>query len=233
VNQKHHYDLMYFKSRPVGVYRCNDWPTNRVQFAVCQAQRGGEALLDIGCGDGDLLLSLKDKYKSYYGIDISDIRLNTAKINCIDLNSNFYNLSIEVQTNLFPFANINTICCLDVLDHLVDVRAAIKNIFNLLADNGRFILTVPNFAKIDRRLKLLMGSFPSTSTKNQGVDRLGESGLFDGGKLHYFTFESLCALLNEAGFNKIERFGIGKFGWVHNIKPSLLSGAICLVCHKG
>jgi ubiquinone/menaquinone biosynthesis C-methylase UbiE len=232
MNLNKQYNTMYQGNRTdkLKAISCTDWPTSRFEFAVCHAS-GGEVLCDVGCGGGDMLYSLKEKYTQLIGFEISDARIEVAKENCKDLNTKFFNNSFDQEINL-TVDSVDTIICLDVLDHMVDVRKAINNFYKILKVDGQLILNIPNFARIDQRIKLLLGKFPSTSTKNEGVNKLGNSDLFDGGKLHYFTFYSIMELLKEVGFEKIEKYGIGKYKKIHNIYPELLSGSISLVCTK-
>ena len=227
-----HYDDMYQTQvhKQKDVLLCEGWPVNRLQFAICNAS-GGEVVCDVGCGDGSVLYSLKEKYSKFIGFDVSEKRLEIAKNNCNDLEAEFFNKKFDEETDLSN-ESVDTVLCLDVLDHMIDVRKAIENFYTVLKPKGKLILNVPNIARIDQRCRLLFGKFPSTSTKNEGVDRLGNSSLLDGGKLHYFTFSSMIALLTEVGFEKIEKYGIGKYKKVHNIYPELLSGSISLVCTK-
>lgn len=227
-----HYNDMYKneKIKKINMITCQDWPINRFEFAVCHA-RGGETVCDVGCGDGSILHSLKEKYSHFIGFDVSDTRLKIAMKYCEELNTQFYNTPFDQEINL-SYSSVDTVICLDVLDHMIDVRKALQNFYTILNKNGKLILTVPNVARIDQRIKLLFGNFPSTATKNQGIAKEGDCELIDGGKCNYFTFSSITALLKEVGFSKIEKFGIGKYKKVHNIYPELLSGSISLVCSK-
>jgi ubiquinone/menaquinone biosynthesis C-methylase UbiE len=227
-----HYNDMYKneKMKKFNITTCQSWPTNRFEFAICNAS-GGKTVCDVGCGDGSILYSLKEKYSQFIGFDVSDKRLEIAMQYCKDLNAQFHNVRFdeEIDPNM---KSVDTIICLDVLDHMIDVRKALQNFYNLLNKDGQLILSVPNVARIDQRIRLLFGKFPSTATQNQGIDKEGDCELIDGGKCNYFTFSSITALLQEVGFSKIEKFGIGKYKKIHNLYPELLSGSISLVCSK-
>lgn len=209
----------------------NNYPTNRYEFAILHAGQGNK-ILDIGMGEGEVLFSLKNNYKEFCGLELSNNRIKKATLLCKNMNTSFYNKSIEDKEIVSTINNVDTIICLDVIDHIVDVRQSLINMYCMLNENGKLILTLPNIARINRRISLLFGKFPSTSTSNEGLERLGHSGLLDGGKLHYFTFRSMTALLSEIGFKKIKKYGIGKHSMIYNTYPELLSGSISLVCIK-
>lgn len=228
--QKNHYDEMYGSdTSAIEEIPPRKFPVTRWEFAVTHAT-GGDAVADIGCGGGNVLYSLRQKYARMVGFEVSPNRLESARKNLAGTSVALHSQPFDEE--FAPPESVDTCICLDVLDHMVDVRQALRNMHSMINPGGRLILTVPNVARIDRRIKLLTGKFPSTSTGAQGVQTLGNSGLFDGGKLHYFTFASLEALLREAGFSHIARFGIGRFGSLYHRYPALLSGAIALVCQK-
>ncbi|MHA1834244.1 MAG: class I SAM-dependent methyltransferase [Candidatus Baldrarchaeia archaeon] len=53
------------------------WEVNRYQVTY-DLLRLMERLLDVGCGDGDLIFMAKDKFRECYGIDVSPIRIVRA-----------------------------------------------------------------------------------------------------------------------------------------------------------
>lgn len=228
--QKNHYDEMYGSdAKPITEIPPRKFPVTRWEFAVTHSP-GGDAVADIGCGGGDVLYSMRHKYRRLVGFEVSPRRIETARKSLLGSSAELYSQPFDEEFAL-P-ASVDTCICLDVLDHMIDARQALRNMYKIVKPDGRLILTVPNVARIDRRIKLLTGKFPSTSTGAQGVATLGNSSLFDGGKLHYFTFASLEALLREVGFARIQRYGIGRFGSLYNLYPQMLSGAIALVCQK-
>lgn len=225
------YDKMYNKSIVKNFeieYRKH--PKDRYEFALLHAGKGN-SILDVGMGGGDILYALKDSFVKFYGVELSLNRINIAKQRCKNMEYTFYDIPFDNKLNL-SIKNIDTVVCLDVLDHMIDVRQALKNMYEILLPGGKLILTVPNVARINKRMKLLLGKFPSTSTGNEGCNKLSNSDLFDGGKLHYFTFKSLSNLVVEAGFERVEKFGIGKRSRIYNLLPELLSGSMAFVCYK-
>jgi len=51
---------------------------HRVDLALSLLDEG-DKLLDVGCGDGSLVLKAKKKFKEVYGIDISPSRIGQAR----------------------------------------------------------------------------------------------------------------------------------------------------------
>src|SRR5262249_720043 len=96
------------------------------------------------------------------------------------------------------------------------------------ATGGTLITSTPNIAYLRYRLSLLFGKFPGTAAANEGFAvRPGE--MYDGGHLHYFTFNTLERLYRMNGIEPTKRVGMGRLGRIQNIAPSLLSGTAQVV----
>lgn len=101
-------------------------------------------ILDIGCGLGQTLLALKkNEYNNIYGIDINE---EAIKI-CIN-----NKLNVEKINSIINYANVSKrkfdlIIMSHVLEH-IEKKEIIKTLNsikkNLLAENGKFLLMVPN-----------------------------------------------------------------------------------------
>jgi hypothetical protein len=101
--------------------------------------------------------------------------------------------------------------------------------YRVLKPNGTLVINTPNIAFLKKRVLLALGRFPSTSQPNEGVD---SEILFDGGHLHYFTFRFLRLVLEKKGFEVLRRVGFGKFGYLHNFFPGLLSIGVQWISRK-
>jgi SAM-dependent methyltransferase len=189
----------------------------------------GQRVLEIGCGDGNVLYNLRGKFTEIYGLELSTVRANKVQKAALDAN-----LDLKVSTgNLEEGLNFepelfDVILWADVIEHVIDLWSAMAEIKRLLAPGGRLVTCTPNIAELRRRLTLLAGRFPATSGRDEGLKvRPGE--LFDGGHLHYFTFSSLGKLYRKYEIEPCQYLGFGSLGWFHNIYPPLLSGAVCMV----
>lgn len=92
-------------------------------------------VLDVGCGDGNIL-KLK-KINNYYGYDTSEIVIDYAK----------NNIKNGIFHNKLPPINIkfDTILCLAVIEHVPDPEMFINNLSSYLRNNdSRIIITTPN-----------------------------------------------------------------------------------------
>ena len=82
----------------------------------------------------------------------------------------------------------------DVLEHLVEPAAVLKQLMVSLAPNGVVLVSVPNVAHLAVRLLLLSGRFPR-------MDR----GPLDRTHLHFFTWSTIEGLLETSNLRVLER----------------------------
>lgn len=190
-----------------------------------------DRLLDVGCGDGSLILKARKKFKELYGIDISQSRINKAQHNAAekfaedhDIHFSVCNINNKID---FPDSMFDVVTSIAVIEHMFDPYFIVGEIHRVLKKNGILIVNVPNIAYIKHRIKLLFGHLPITSSAHNWKE-IG----WDGGHLHYFTRKTFCTLLQECGFEIIKVTGSGLFANLRNFYPSLLTGDICIKARK-
>jgi ubiquinone/menaquinone biosynthesis C-methylase UbiE len=109
--------------------------------------RGGDNILDIGCGTGEFLFRSADKFLSLVGIDASPGAIEWAKKKL----KIFRNVSLlEGDIKQFDFKNESFGCCLclDVLEHVEDPPELIGEVNRVLQNGAQLIISVPNWYDI-------------------------------------------------------------------------------------
>ena len=168
----------------------------------------GGAVLEVGAGNGCIakaLLSSDPDISSYTLSDINDKRLEELKKSVND--SRVQTMKIDVD-DLPDEAqgSFDAVLMIALIEHLIDPLQAMQNIRKLLKPGGFVIILTPNIAKYTRRIKLLLGQFPSTASKSEGLTKYSGKpvDLYDEGHLHYFTYGSLSSmLLQRCGYTKV------------------------------
>ncbi len=167
---------------------------------------GGD-ILELGAGNGKIAASLINAglaFSTYAITDLSEIRLRGADRVISDERVSYYVLDIEDTETIIQGRKYDAIIMLELIEHLIDPMAAMKNVRHLLRPGGFVFVTTPNIAKWTRRVKLLCGYFPSTAAKNEGLGENYDVEFFDLSHLHYFTFRSLeKMLIHFCGFSRV------------------------------
>ena len=95
-------------------------------------------ILDIGCGTGKLLQDLS-QFGSVWGVD------SNAQAIAFCRKRGLKRVYLQELPHIKLKQKFDYITCLDVLEHVADDTAALKNIYSLLNPRGCLILTVPAY----------------------------------------------------------------------------------------
>lgn len=181
-------------------------------------------LLDIGCGDADLLIKLSKYYSKLFGIDIVDYRIKRGVKNVEKKNVDNVRLSNKNIEDGLDFSNkyFDVVICLSVIEYTFDPYFTINEIGRVLKKDGVLVISMPNAAFIGERIKLLFGKLPNVA----------KAAGWQGGRLHNFTESSVVKLLENNGFNVEKVCGSGFLSKIRSLWPSLLCGDLIFLCTK-
>lgn len=147
----------------------------------------GARVLDLGCGPGALARVLVDRGAVVTGVEFDAAAAKRAELSGATVV--VADLDATDLSELFAGRVFDVVIAADVLEHLRDPAATLRQLREVLAPAGYVVVSVPNVAHASVRLALLGGSFPYTDT-----------GLLDRTHLHFWTRSSLLELLAGAGF---------------------------------
>ena len=180
---------------------------------LCSNVKGGEKVLDLACGNGRLLESLKGKSIEYLGIDLSEELIKLAKNNYIN---NDFEVGDLMKLNKFIIRNkkYDYVFCLAALQHVPGKEARLKVLKDaklLLSDKGTFVISNWNLWESKHQKKI----FKQGILKILGLNKLDFKDLIffwkdkNGDKkskryYHAFTKRELLGLAKRAGFKNIK-----------------------------
>jgi len=181
----------------------------RVEAIVKMAEPGGE-ILDIGCGTGFIGEKLIKKGCKVYGVDYSVNAVKKAKQKGIIAAAGDF-----TKKNVFPGVKFDGIILGEIIEHIIDTDAFLRDIKKRLKTGGYIIITTPNLATFGRRLLLLFGRNPHIEYYYRADSA---------GHVKYFVRDTLFDLLKYNGFT-IEKFtsDIVNFNASGSVKSSLLA----------
>ncbi|RMH46883.1 MAG: class I SAM-dependent methyltransferase [Gammaproteobacteria bacterium] len=151
-------------------------------------------VLDLGCSDGSLGRSIKENHPGaeIVGIEIDELMAAVAecrldRVLCADLES-------FTPTKYFSAGYFDVIILADVLEHLREPWTLLAQLKNILHEQGRLIVSVPNVRFYETIFQLVVrGDWP-----------FRPRGIHDRTHLRFFTRKSLLAMLDECGYEKLE-----------------------------
>jgi 2-polyprenyl-3-methyl-5-hydroxy-6-metoxy-1,4-benzoquinol methylase len=150
--------------------------------------------LDVGSGNGELI----DQVMRTFPVQISacdyrDDLMTVAgvKVDVADLNR---------DPLPYPDATFDAITCTEVIEHLEDFRAALREISRVLKPGGVFVVSTPNVLNLRSRLRyLFFGFFNLYGPLRLGDDRQHSTY----GHINPVAYFYLAHALHAAGFTDI------------------------------
>ena len=154
----------------------------------------GSRVLDLGCGNGELLAHLqRHKGCSGYGIEFDDANLRA----CVQRGVNAIQLNLEDGLALFDDSSFDVVLQLDTLQHLRRTEHMLRE----TARVGRIgIVSFPNFAHWANRLHVLAGRMP--------VTRALPYQWYDTPNIRVGTFADFEVLARRTGLAVTDSFGL-------------------------
>jgi glycosyltransferase involved in cell wall biosynthesis len=133
-------------------HRFNRWMADAIRPFL------GHSILEIGAGIGNLTTHLLPRER-YVATDFDELYRDVlANLTLNRLGLEVARLEATSWEHYAPFAGeIDTVVCLNVLEHVPDARTALENMWRVLAPGGRAIILVPQgkwlYSPIDEALE--------------------------------------------------------------------------------
>ncbi|HUL43484.1 MAG TPA: class I SAM-dependent methyltransferase [Bacteroidota bacterium] len=161
-------------------------------------------LLDIGCTNGDWALFWRERGWNSSGIDINHEDVNTARQRGIDAKY------CDLNHDPFPFpdAYFDLVFAGEVIEHLIDTDRFLTEISRCLNPGGHVLITTPNLASFENRVRLALGVYPKWLNYN----------LEGSGHVRLYTLGVLKNQLAAHGFSTVRTRG----NWVPFIPQHLV-----------
>jgi methionine biosynthesis protein MetW len=183
-----------------------------VHQVIAELVPTGSRVLDLGCGDGQLLAYLRDHRQcTGYGIEIDDGKV----LACVERGVNVIQRNLEEGLSLFDDHSFDVVLQLDTLQHLRNTEAMLRE----TARVGRMgIVSFPNFAHWPHRLSVLQGRMP--------VSKALPYQWFDTPNIRVATFADFEVLARRNGLHIRQSFGMDQGQMVQRWPNLLASTAV-------
>ena len=178
----------------------------------------GSRVLDLGCGNGELLAYLRERRGcSGYGIEIDDANV----LACTRRGVNVVQLNLEEGLAIFEDRSFDVVLQLDTLQHLRHTEKMLRE----TARVGRVgIVSFPNFAHWRNRVHVATGRMP--------VTRALPYQWYDTPNIRVGTHADFEVLARKDGLTILDSFGI-QAGRVVRRWPNLLASVAVFKFERG
>lgn len=164
----------------------------------------GKRVVDLGLSRGLLL----ERFRRYPGVELSGIEIDPAEIERarargLEPLQHFVNVfDGNVMTARLPYedASADVVLAGEILEHVVDTEAFVREINRTLLPGGALVLSTPNIFWAKNRARLLAGRYPDALEYRS---RYGT----DFGHVRVFGPSQLRELLLDAGYADIAVIG--------------------------
>lgn len=184
-------------------------------------------LLDIGCGDGKLIINFASKKtEECWGIDISPILINKAITSAKNNNRENVHFMLRDFQQFTTRQKFDVVTATAYLEHVIFPLRMLKKINRLMVQNGSLIIEVPNTAYLLHRISLLLGNFPETAPTVENIPGVDEE------HLRFFTLATLTKALELTGFKLEKVTTSGRLSFLRRFFPSLLGADLIVKACK-
>jgi SAM-dependent methyltransferase len=203
----------------------NKWENERnLQFLKMLDYNPEAKVIDLGCGNGDFTLKIKEKIncKEITGVDIWDNALKEAS------KKNIITKKINVDENLdFSDCSFDVVVSNQVLEHLFFPSKFIRGVYRILKNYGYAIISTENLSSWDNIVSLLFGYTPFSMEFDRikignpfsphDMEKRGEYP----SHVRIFSFQGLIDLLKFQGFKieKVSASGYLPFNFLAKFDP--------------
>ena len=153
-------------------------------------------LLDVGCGSGEWLLSMKERRWQVEGLDFDEKAVATARQKGLEVKTG----ALEQQS--YPAGSFDVVTLNHVIEHLPNPVNTLKECLRVLKPGGKLVLFTPNAGCLGHR-----------------VFQEHWRGLEPPRHLHVFRPAAIRRLLEAAGFKRpVIRTLTSEYVWRHSLR---------------
>ena len=151
------------RARSVSEYSTELWASHTLELRESRLKKALNMidveprgrLLDIGCGHGEFGALLVGRGWKVAGVDLDPLQIAEASKRGLEATQCDLTHGLPHESGTF-----DVVFAGEVIEHIVDTDAFLAEVARVLKPGGAFVLTTPNLASFENRVRLLLGIYP-------------------------------------------------------------------------
>jgi len=181
-----------------GIEVVEDYPSLHERHRIFPAlfeDRQHKRILDVAAGAGCAAQRIQDNYPA-------EMVCNDASPTAIrilaNMGLNTVSFDLDDEKKPFPYADgsFDAVVALATIEHMINVDHFVEEIHRILADNGYFYVSAPNYNGLNYVIPFLLKG----RTFHDPMDPTGTSRYEFYGHVRYFTYRTLLEYVSSFGF---------------------------------
>ena len=116
---------------------------------IAQRHSQGGVLVDVGCGQGKLYSLVNNGFNRYLGVD-------AVRYDDLPTQIEFIPFDLDIGKVPLPEQVADVVCAVEVIEHLENPRALMRELVRLTKPGGLVIVTTPNNLSLLSKLTLIL-----------------------------------------------------------------------------
>jgi ubiquinone/menaquinone biosynthesis C-methylase UbiE len=158
------------------------------EYIISKVPKEINSILDVGCGNGWVAKEFLPKGKQVYSLDIS--ATNPAKAKKLYPDKNHFGITADSFQLPFSDNSFDCVIASEIIEHVVDPPEFIKELFRVVKNGGRLIITTPYKEKLIYYLCIHCNHKTSANAHIHSFDEKKLENLYKENDLESFNFET-------------------------------------------
>jgi 2-polyprenyl-6-hydroxyphenyl methylase/3-demethylubiquinone-9 3-methyltransferase len=169
---------------------------------IISSLSAGSVVMDLGCGNGSVLATFRDRGLSLHGIEKSQSGVREAHKTYPDIDIALGDVASDLSNHELA-GRCDLVLNTEVIEHVYQPRVLVKNFYLLARPGGMLVVSTPYHGYLKNVVLAIAGRMDSHFT-----------ALWDHGHVKFWSKQTLCTILREGGFECTDFRGAGRYPYL-------------------
>lgn len=158
------------------------------EYIISKIPKDINSILDVGCGNGWVAKEFLPKGKQVYSLDVSIT--NPAMVKKIYPNEKHFGITADSFHLPFNDNSFDCVIASEIIEHVVEPKDFIKELFRVVKSGGSLILTTPYKEKLIYYLCIHCNQKTPANAHIHSFDEMKLESLYSGNDLENFEYKT-------------------------------------------